>query len=196
MSIYFENGAISNTQIFVLGPREVGRISAPTLFGDTFHKDSYAKIGNMDLALASVRGRMVSDWVSDTDVDWQLKIINPETGRFKVISKTDVEGLKEVEANSLSFRLHLSLDKGPKLSAMLAQVPVEKINDVIGHRAMNFPIIHVGKAFKLELLPEEPRGADFGLGFVPLFIHTGEGDPVYPDFGEEWNAIRDHFNTA
>ena len=126
MAIYFENGAISDSQIFILGPREVGRISAPTLFGDTFHKDSYAKIGNMDPALASVRGRMVSDWIPDTDVDWQLKIINHETGRFKVINKIDVEGLKDVGANSLSIRLHLSLDKGPKLSAMLAQVPGEK----------------------------------------------------------------------
>ena len=191
MAIYFENGAISDSQIFILGPREVGRISAPTLFGDTFHKDSYAKIGNMDPALASVRGRMVFDWIPDTDMDWQLKIINHETGRFKVINKIDVEGLKDVGANSPSIRLHLFLDKGPKLSARLAQVPGEKDRprDI-------FKILHVEKALKLEVVPEEPREADFGLGFVPLFIHTGEEDPVYPDFGEVRDAIRDHFNTA
>ena len=54
----------------------------------------------------------------------------------------------------------------------------------------------MGKALKLEVVPEEPREADFGLGFVSLFIHTGEKDPVYPDLGEVRDAIRDHFNTA
>ena len=73
---------------------------------------------------------------------------------------------------------------------------MENIRDVIGHGAMNFPVICLGKETKLELLPAEPKGANFGLGFVPLFIHTGTGEPEYPPFYDVREVIGDQFNTA
>ena len=158
--------------------------------------ESYLKVEPVDLALVNIRGRMVSDWIGGDKLDWVLKVHNPVNNKFKVIDKLDDETLKTKVASKLNFRVHLSLDKGPRLTAKLGVAPVEGVTNMVGHGAINFPLIHVGKDLKLELLLEETRNAEFGLGFVPFFIHTGEGEAVIPIFSIVKEAIAQLFNTA
>jgi hypothetical protein len=192
-----EDGGITDTEIFLMGSKEVGRVSSNTLFGDKFKVESYVKVNPVDLALASVRGRMVSDWISSDKVEWQLKIHNPDTNKYAVVQKLDVEKLKEVGAAKMNFRVHLSLAPGPKFVAKLGLAPVEKVKQMVGNDAMNFPLILIGKEFKLELLPAEPKDAEFGLGFVPYFIYTGGQQEVeLPDFKLVRVAVETLFNNA
>ena len=68
---------------------------------------------------------------------------------------------------------------------------------MVGNDAMNFPLILISKEFKLELLPAEPRDAEFGLGFVPFFIYMGGQNEVeLPDFKLVRVAIETLFNNA
>ena len=107
------------------------------------------KVQPADLALATVRSRMVSDWISSDKVDWVLKVYNPDTNKYAVMQKLDTERLKDV-AVKMNFRFHLSLAPGPKLVAKLGLAPVEKVKQMVGNDAMNFPLILISKEFKLE----------------------------------------------
>ena len=151
----------------------------------------------VDLALASVRDRMVSDWIPSDKIDWSLNVFNPASDKFSVIQKLNSEALKEKGGDKLNFRLHLALSPGPKIVAKLGVVPVEKVKQMIGNDSINFPMILVGKDVKMELLPAEPRDAEFGLGFVPLFICRGDKEDVdLPEFGEVRQAIEGLFNNS
>ena len=89
------------------------------------------------------------------------------------------------------------LAPGPKFVAKLGLAPVEKVKQMMGNDAMNFPFILISKEFKLKLLPAERRDALFGLGFVPYFIYTGGQDKVeLPDFKLVRVAIKTLFNNA
>jgi hypothetical protein len=174
-----------------------GRIAANTLYGDVFAAESYVKVNPVDLALASVRDRMVSDWIPSDKVDWSLKVLNTDTDRFTVIQKLDSDALKEKGGGKLNFRLHLALSPGPKIVAKLGVVPVEKVKQMIGNDSINFPMILVGKETKMELLPAEPKDAEFGLGFVPFFLYRGDKDDVVlPDFVMVREAIEGFFNNS
>jgi hypothetical protein len=196
VGIHISGGSIVDTEIFISGPKEVGRISARLLWGEPFTNESYAKVEPMDLALVSIRGRMVSNWVKGDKLDWALKVHNPYNGKYKVINKLDEESLKIRGASKLSFRLHLALDKGPRLTAKLGVAPAEDVTSMVGNGQMNFPMIQVGKDQKLEILPAEPQDAEFGLGFVPFFICRDEEEPIIPDFSVVRAAISEMFNTA
>ena len=123
-----EDGSITDTEIFLMGAKEVGRVSSNTLFGDKFKVESYVKVNLLDLALATVQGRMVSDWISSDKVEWVLKVHNPNTNKYAVVQKLDTERLKEVGAEKINFRVHLSLAPGPKFVAKLGLAPVEKVS--------------------------------------------------------------------
>lgn len=192
-----DNKNIIQAELFVCGVKEVGRIAANTLYGDGFAAESYVKVNPVDLALASVRDRMVSDWIPSDKVDWCLKVFNPASDKFTVIQKLNSDTLKEKGGDKLNFRLHLALSPGPKVVAKLGVAPVEKVKQMIGNDSINFPMILVGKETKMELLPAEPRDAEFGLGFVPLFIYRGDKDDLeLPEFIEVREAIAGLFNNS
>ena len=196
MVMDFSEGNIVNTHIVTLGTKEVGKIAADVLWGPDWLEKSYAKIDPIDLAHFNTTGRMMSDWLTGDKLDWVTKIMNPESGKLKVINKLLEESLSEVGATKLWFRCHLSLDKGPKLIGKLGVAPISDIKNVIGNGRMTFPMIQIGRGFNLDLLPVEPEAAEFGTGFIPLFHHVGQDEPVYPTWDKVKAAIADHLNNA
>ena len=48
-----EDGSITDTEIFLMGAKEVGRVSSNSLSGDKFMVEPYAKVNPVDLALAA-----------------------------------------------------------------------------------------------------------------------------------------------
>ena len=77
-----DNKNIIQAELFICGVKEVGRIAASTLYGDVFAAESYVKVNPVDLALASVRDRMVSDWIPSDKIDWSLNVFNPASDKF------------------------------------------------------------------------------------------------------------------
>ena len=134
-----DEGNIIGTQIFINGCKEVGRLMASILWDKPLNKEDYAKVESVDLSLANIRGRMVSDWISGDKLDWCLKVMNPETKKYRVIGNLDEDGLKAKGASKLSFRVHVSLRKGPKLGIKLGCVPADRITDMVGHGPKTFP---------------------------------------------------------
>jgi hypothetical protein len=198
VGIHIEDGMISDMQVFVFGNYDGGHISARMLWGDDkFDSLSYVKLEQVDLALACVRGRLVSSWMKGDKLDWMLKIHNIESGKYRTVQKLDEDGLVDKGASKLNFRLHLSLEKGPSLKALLGVAPMGNVTDLIGSGSMNFPMMKTGKDVELALLPSEPRGSELGLGFVPFFIDTStDGQVVFPSFSVVRTAVCDLFNTA
>ena len=109
-------------------------------------------------------------------------VINKETKKYTQISGLDVDALGTKGASKFHWRSHLSLDKGPRFTLKIGFAPVNDISIMVGNTKPNYPLIQVGKDVKLEIVPMENKGAGFGLGFTPLLIYTGEGDPTIPDF--------------
>ena len=77
--LHVEDGAITDTQLFFSGARQGDRVGANLMFGPPLTDKSYVEA--LDVALFSIHGRMVSDWVSSDKTDWALKIHNSDTGR-------------------------------------------------------------------------------------------------------------------
>ena len=69
---------------------------------------------------------MTSDWITQ-GFSWWLKVVNPETGKFKVIPKADSQGLAEDGATELNFKMHLMLERGPKLLGHLGVAPINNV---------------------------------------------------------------------
>ena len=80
----------------------------------------------MDLVYPVFIGKMTSDWITQ-GFNWQLKVVNPETGKFKVNPKADSHGLAEHGAMYLNFKIHLMLEKGPKLLGRLGVAPINNM---------------------------------------------------------------------
>ena len=198
VGLHVEDGAITDTQLFLSGTRLGDRIGADLMFGPPLTDDSYIKLEALDLALFSIHGRMVSDWVSSDKTDWVLKIHNSDTGRFKIINKLDQEGLIAKGADKFYLRQHLALDKGPKLTSTLGVAPTSNLLNMVGNGNMNFPMIKLGKDVKVKFFPSEPEGADLGLGFVPFFIvkdAPAEG-LVLPNMNTVREAVAELLNTS
>ena len=59
------------------------------------------------------------------------------------------------------------------------------------------PIILVGRETKMELLPAEPRDAEFGLGFILFFLYKGDKEVVeLPEFVKVREAVEGLFNNS
>jgi hypothetical protein len=196
MLVDFDGGEVVNTHLHLFGFKEVGRVTADLLWGPPHTEKSYVKIDPVDFANFGVTGRMVSDWLPGDKVDWTAKFHNQETNRMKVVNKLADENLRGMGASKLWFRIHLALDKGPKLTCKLGVGPATDVSILIGHAGMNFPMIQIAKESKLELLPREPQDAEYGTGFMPLFNHVGEGEVVYPSWDKVKTALAEHFNNA
>ena len=194
----FQNnqGKIIDSQIFLAGFRTVGHISAKMIWGDKMHNDDYVKMNPMDTSQASIRGRMVSDWISSDKEDWVLKTINPVTKRYRVVDKLAEDSLKEKGASKMAFRYHVALGKGPSLVTKLGVAPTGDIDQTIGQAAMNFPMIGLGSEAKVEILPGEPAGLGWGLGFTPFIINMGDAAAPSPAIEDIRGAIEDMFNNA
>ena len=171
-----DKGKITETQLFISGQREVGRVPANVIWGDALTKHDYLKIDPIDMAQAVIKGRMISEWIKGDKLDWCLKTFNGETGKYRVTDKLSEDSLKAKGASKISLRLHLSLDKGPKVAVKLGVVPVNNIENVVGHGAINFPMIQIGKETKLDFAPREPDDAEWGLGFTPFIINLVASD--------------------
>ena len=198
VGLHVEDGAITDTQLFLSGTRQGDRVGADLMFGPPLTDASYVKLEALDLALFSIHGRMVSDWVSSDKTDWALKIHNAETGRYKVINKLDQEGLTAKGADKFYLRQHLALDKGPRLTSTLGVAPSGNLLNMVGNGQMNFPMIKLGKEVKVQFFPAEPEGANLGLGFVPFFIvkdAPAEG-LVLPDMNTVREAVAELLNTS
>ena len=195
VALHIEEGNIVDTQIFLTGTKEVGKVSAEMLWGQPLTDESYAKIETIDLAHASIHGRMVSDWIAGDKLDWALKVKNNDNNRYKVINKLDDQGLEAKGASKISARIHLAPNKGPSLTATLGVAPSSKVTEMIGHGQMNFPMIRI-KDQKLDFFPSEAPGQELGLGFIPFFVCRDEGDIVYPEFTAVRDAIAQMLNTA
>ena len=198
VALHVEDGAITDTQLFLSGARQGDRVGANLMFGPPLTDNSYVKLEALDLALFSIHGRMVSDWVSSDKTDWVLKIHNSDTGRYKVVDKLDQEGLKAKGADKFYLRQHLALDKGPRLTSTLGVAPTGNLLNMVGNGNMNFPMIKLGKEVKVQFFPAEPEGADLGLGFVPFIIvkdAPAEG-VVLPDMNTMREAVAELLNTS
>ena len=195
VALHIEEGNIVDTQIFLTGNKEVGKVSAEMLWGQPLTDESYAKIETIDLAHASIHGRMVSDWIPGDKLDWALKVKNTDNQRYKVVNKLDEQGLEAKGASKISARIHLALNKGPSLTATLGVAPTGKVTEMIGNGKMNFPMIRI-KEQKLDFFPPETPGQELGLGFIPFFVCRDEGDIVYPEFTVVKEAIAQMLNTA
>jgi hypothetical protein len=191
-----DQGKIVDSQIFLSGFRNVGHISAKMIWGDKLNNDDYIKLNPMDTSQANIRGRMVSDWISSDKEDWVLKISNPETKRYRVVDKLAEDSLKEKGASKMAFRYHLALSKGPSLITKLGVAPTGDIEHTVGQGSMNFPMIGLGGEAKVEILPGEPAGKGWGLGFTPFIIKTGDADVPTPAIEDIRGAIEDMLNNA
>ena len=191
-----DQGKIVDSQIFLSGFRTVGHISAKMIWGDKLNNDDYIKMNPMDTAQANIRGRMVSDWISSDKEDWVLKIINPETKRFRVVDKLAEDSLKEKGASKMAFRYHIALSKGPSLVTKLGVAPTGDIDQTVGQATMNFPMIGLGGEAKLDILPGEPVGQGWGLGFTPFIINMGDAAAPTPSIEDIKNAVEDMMNNA
>ena len=137
--------------------------------------------------------RMSSDWVT-SHLNWQLKVKNSESGLYKVINKLDKVGLTESKATDINLKVHLHLDRGPRLVAHC-----NNVGSIVGNSQDVFPLIQLGDQFGLEFSPTEPEEAGFGLGFIPFLVNAGEGESggsVIPDFDTIKSSISDTFNNT
>ena len=122
-----DTGEVNQAELFVCGVKEAGRVAANGLYGDVSAAESYVKVNPVDLGLASVRDRMVSDWIPSDKIYWCLKVHNQATDSYTVIQKLDGDSLMEEGGDKLTFRLHLAVSPGPKIVAKLGVAPVEKV---------------------------------------------------------------------
>ena len=172
ISVFYGNQEVTNTQIFLCGFKDVGRISAATIWGDHMSKESYVKIDPVDLSLVTIMGRMVADWVLGDKLDWSLKLHNAESGKYQVINKLNEEKLKSVGASKVKFRLHLALDKGPRLTCLLGVAPVPEVINMVGQGSINFPLIKMGSSCSLLLLRELGMDSVSFLYSFPVEMET------------------------
>ena len=191
-----DEGKITGSQVVLSGSREIGHISANTIWGEPLTQEDYVKIHQMDVAITNIQGRMVSDWVHSNQMDWVLKILNKETNKYRIIDRLSEDALKEKGASKLFFRVHLSLEKGPRISTKLGLAPTDNIINIVGNGAMNFPLIQIGKSATIDILPSEPEGSDWGLGFTPFIVNMGNPDAPPPTMVDIHTAVQELFNNA
>ena len=164
--------------------------------GDMLKKEDYAKVDPVDPTLFNIHSRLVSDWIPGSKVGWTLKIFNPVNNKYKVIDKLVDDKFKAAGATGLNFRVHLSLNRGPKLDIKLGVVPETKIESKVGYNSNNYPMIQISKTARTTILPTEPENAHYGLGLLPFLIYTGPGEAPIPKVEDIRIALASLFNSA
>ena len=196
--IHFESKEIRHVQLVISGNKDIGRTMATTLWGSEQHKDSYVKFDSLDLAVPIFINTMTSGWLNQS-LSWNLKIKNPESGYYKVIPKTDKQGITDSGATELNIKVHIHLERGPKLMGRVGVAPINNVDHIVGNGRDVFPLIQLGDQFTIEFFPQESPNTGLGLGVLPFFVHAGEeGDGAgdIPDIGTIKSSLSDFFNNT
>ena len=196
--IHFESFEVRHVQLILSGKRDIGKVLATSLWGSDQDAGSYVKFEALDLATPFFINRMTSDWIN-SNVNWNLKIKNHETGYFKVIPKTDSKGLEENGATEINMKVHVQLEQGPKLLGKIGVAPVNNVSDIIGNNKDVFPLIQLGEHFTIEFFPQESADTELGLGVIPFFVHAGEegdGKDAIPNIRDIKSSISQFFNNT
>ena len=109
--VQYEPCEVTNVELDINRTREVGKPLASTLWGSDHNKESYVKFKTLDLSHPVFMTSMISRWV-DKGLQWQLKIDNPDTGRFRCYTKADKKGLSENNTSDINLKVHLQLERG------------------------------------------------------------------------------------
>ena len=196
--ILFDSSVVRNVQLVISGKIDIGKVLATTLWGSDQDSSSYVKFESLDLAIPIFINRMTSDWIN-SNVNWNLKIKNHDSGYFKVIPKTDSKGLEENGATEINMKVHVQLEQGPKLLGKIGVAPINNVSDIIGNNKDVFPLIQLGEQFSIEFFPQESTDTELGLGVIPFFVHAGEegdGKDDIPNIREVKTSISEFFNNT
>ena len=127
---------------------------ATSLWGNDQDSGSYVKFKTLDLAVPIFINKMTSEWVN-ASLNWNLKIKNQESGYYRVIPKTDAKGIKENGATDINMKVHVQLERGPKLIGKIGVAPINDVTNIIGNNRDVFPLIQLGEQFSIEFFPQE-----------------------------------------
>ena len=194
--ILFDSSEVRNVQLVISGKIDIGKVLATTLWGSDQDSSSYVKFESLDLAIPIFINRMTSDWIN-SNVNWNLKIKNHDSGYFKVIPKTDSKVLEENGATDINMKVHVQLDQGPKLLGRIGVAPINNVTNIVGNNRDVFPLIQVGEQFTIDFFPQECADLELGLGVIPFFVHVGEegdGRNAIPNIREVKTSISEFFN--
>ena len=196
--ILFDSSEVRNVQLVISGKIDIGKVLATTLWGSDQDSSSYVKFESLDLAIPIFINRMTSDWIN-SNVIWNLKIRNHDSGYFKVIPKTDSKVLEENGATDINMKVHVQLDQGPKLLGRIGVAPINNVTNIVGNNRDVFPLIQVGEQFTIDFFPQECADLELGLGVIPFFVHVGEegdGKDAIPSIREVKTSISEFFNNT
>ena len=196
--ILFDSSEVRNVQLVISGKIDIGKVLATTLWGSDQDSSSYVKFESLDLAIPIFINRMTSDWIN-SNVIWNLKIRNHDSGYFKVIPKTDSKVLEENGATDINMKVHVQLDQGPKLLGRIGVAPINNVTNIVGNNRDVFPLIQVGEQFTIDFFPQECADLELGLGVIPFFVHVGEegdGRNAIPNIREVKTSISEFFNAT
>ena len=152
----------------------------------------------MDLATPIFINSMTSGWMNSS-INWNLKVKNQETGYYKVIPRSDKQGLADNLATDLNMKIHVHLERGPKLMGKIGVAPLNNVENVIGNNRDMFPLIQLGEQFPIDFFPMETGDTGMCLGVLPFFIHAGEegdGSEDIPDVRTIKSSLSDFFNST
>ena len=196
--LHFESKEVRNVQLVLSGKRDIGKALATSLWGSDQDSGSYVKFESLDLALPIFINKMTSEWIN-SNVNWSLKIKNQDSGYYKVIPKTDSKGLQENGATDINMKVHVQLERGPKLVGKIGVAPINDVTNIIGNNRDVFPLIQLGEQFSIEFFPQESSETELGLGVIPFFVHVGEegdGKDTIPNIREVKASISEFFNNT
>ena len=71
-----------------------------------------------------------------------------------MIPKTDTKGIKESGATDINMKVHVQLERGPKLVGKIGVAPSNNVSNIIGNNRDVFPLIQLGEQFSIEFFPQ------------------------------------------
>ena len=173
-------GSITQSELFLMGVKDSIRLDATIVFGGERHEKDYVKIQSINLADFMFKGSLVSEWVDNNDFDWVYRQYNPNTQKYREVGHLDENGMKKMDINKLFLRCHVSPIPGMKVQVRLGVAVCKDVEQMVGFNFQNFPVISINKEFNAALLPEEPSGANWGIGISPFIIHSESNAPPLP----------------
>ena len=175
-----KEGSITQSELFLMGVKETMKLDATLLFGGERHEKDYVKIQSINLSDFLFKGSLVSEWIHNNDFEWVYRQYNPETGKYKEVGHLEENGMKDLNINKLFLRCHLSPIPGPKLQVRLGVASCNDVEQMVGYRFTNFPVIAINTEFNATLQPDEPSNAKWGIGLSPFIIHHETNAPPMP----------------
>ena len=196
--IHFESKEILHVQLVISGYKDIGHTMATTLWGSEQHEGAHVKFGHLDLAIPIFINTVTSRWLNQR-LSWNLNTRNPETGHYNTIPKTDKQAIEDRGATELNIKVHVHLERGPKLMGRVGVAPTNKVEHIVGNERDVFPLIQLGDQFNIEFFPQESQNTGLGLGILPFFSHSGEegdGRGNIPDIGTIKSSLSEFFNNT